>query len=108
MSEACTGVLASDDGLFEPVRQLLHRWSLEQFLSCRPPSTVLTLPAAATLSSALKTLATHHISSAPVFDGKTYLGFIDLADILKALLHIVNVRELTEENKEYRLRAAGG
>ena len=42
-----------------------------------------------------------------VFDGKTYTGFIDVADILRALLNIVNVRELTEENKEYRLRAAG-
>lgn len=97
----------ADHCLFDPVRTLLHSFTLEQYLATRPPSTVLSLPATATCAQALKTLATQHISSAPVFDNHSYIGFIDVADILRALLGIVNVRELTEENKEYRLRAAG-
>lgn len=107
MSEVSFQVLQSDDSLFTPVRQLLHSWTLEQHLASRPPSSVLTLSASSTCSVALRTLATHNVSSAPVFDGRSYIGFVDVADILRALLGIVNVRELTEENKEYRLRAAG-
>lgn len=107
MSNESSQVIQSDDGFYEPVRQLLHKVSLEQYLNTRPPCAVLTLPASASCSTALKTLATHAIQSAPVFDGKCYVGFIDICDILKALLNIVNVRELTEENKEYKLRAAG-
>jgi hypothetical protein len=107
MSSERSQILQSDDAFYEPVRQLLHKWSLEQYLATRPPCSVTTLPGSASCSTALKTLATHAIQSAPVFDGKCYIGFIDICDILKALLNIVNVRELTEENKEYKLRAAG-
>lgn len=107
MSDEGIQILQSDHCAFQAVRQLLHNWSLEQLLHTRPPCAVLTLPASATCAQALRTLATHNVSSAPVFDGKSYLGFFDISDILKALLSIVNVRELTEENKEYRLRAAG-
>lgn len=107
MSDESSQLLQSDDGVFEPVRQLLHRWTLEQYLATRPPCAVLTLPASTNCSTALRTLATHNVSSAPVFEGKGYIGFVDICDILRALLNIVNVRELTEENKEYRLRAAG-
>ncbi len=107
MSEESFQTLQSEDSVFQPTRQLLHTWTLEQHLASRPPSAVLTLSAGTTCSVALRTLATHNVSSAPVFDGKQYIGFVDVADILRALLDIVNVRELTEENKEYRLRAAG-
>lgn len=107
MSEESFQTLQSDDSVFQPTRDLLHRVTLEQHLASRPPCGVLTLSAGTTCSVALRTLATHSVSSAPVFDGKQYLGFVDVADILRALLSIVNVRELTEENKEYRLRAAG-
>jgi CBS domain-containing protein len=107
MSEQSSQILQSEDGYFLPVRQLLHSWSLEQYLATRPPCAVLTLPASCTCANALRTLATHNVSSAPVFDGKQYIGFFDVVDILKALLTIVNVRELTEENKEFKLRAVG-
>jgi hypothetical protein len=42
-----------------------------------------------------------------VFDGKVYQGFVDCFDILRALLNLVDIRSLTEENREYKLRAAG-
>jgi hypothetical protein len=42
-----------------------------------------------------------------VFDGKAYQGFVDCFDILRALLGLVDIRSLTEENREYKLRAAG-
>lgn len=107
MTEEGSQTLQSDSAIFQPVRQLLHSWTLSQYLHTRPPTAVVTLPASATCAQALRLLATHHISSAPVFDGKAYLGFVDVCDVLRALLNMVNVRELTEEAKEYRLRAAG-
>lgn len=42
-----------------------------------------------------------------MFDGKVYQGFVDCFDILRALLSLVDIRSLTEENRDYKLRAAG-
>lgn len=94
---------------FTPVRQLLSSWSLAQYLKTKPPSSVITLSTSATIGQALKTLATNNILSAPVFESATqqYLGFLDMNDLLRALLVMVNVRELTEDSREYKLRMAG-
>eukprot|EP00775_Hariotina_reticulata_P010491 gene10491-10650_t len=93
--------------IFDQHLQLLKTWTLDKYLKTKPPSSVVSLSAFSTCGQALRTLATHRISSAPVFDGSTYLGFIDVSDILRSLLGLVNVRELTEENRQYKLRAAG-
>jgi hypothetical protein len=36
-----------------------------------------------------------------------FVGFLDLNDILRAFLGLVNIRELSDDNREYRLRTAG-
>lgn len=100
-------VLPSDHCIFHPVRQLLKGITLGAWLKSKPPSSVITLQASATAGQALRTLAAADISSCPCFDGRDYLGFLDISDILKALLNTVNLRDLTEENREYRLRNAG-
>lgn len=100
-------VLPSDHCWFLPVRHLLKTITLGAWLRAKPPSSVITLQASTTCGQALRTLAAAEISSAPVFDGNVYVGFLDVDDILKALLGIVNVRELTDENREYKLRNAG-
>jgi hypothetical protein len=107
MEPALDEVLPPDHPWFAPVRQLLRGWTLAAYLATRPPTSVVTLPASATCAHALRVLAAHDILSAPVFDGKTYTGFVDVAEILRALLAIVGVRELNAENAQYRLRTAG-
>ncbi|WIA08566.1 hypothetical protein OEZ85_007995 [Tetradesmus obliquus] len=63
--------------------------------------------ASTTGGQALRSFAKSGISSCPVFDGKVYQGFVDCFDILRALLSLVDIRSLTEENREYKLRVAG-
>jgi hypothetical protein len=41
-------------------------------------------------------------------DSGDFVGFLDLNDILHAFLGLINVRELTDENRAFRLRTAGG
>lgn len=106
-SDISTSILSSDDPVFEPVRQLLKNWTLNQYLARKPPSSVVTLNSNSTCGQALRTLALHGINSLPVFDGSECLGFLDVSDILRALLSIVNVRDLTDEDRDYQLRSAG-
>lgn len=93
----------------QPARQLLSSWTLAKYLSTKPPSHVVTLDSSSSLATALKTLATHNILSAPVFEtiNNQYLGFLDLADILAFILSTVAVREACEETRMNRLAAAG-
>jgi hypothetical protein len=91
------------------MQQLLQSWTLSSYLNTKPPSPVITLSTNSTVGYALNQLATHNITSAPVFGRgtKTYYGFFDLTDVLTALLTLVSVRELTEENRVFKLRTAG-
>jgi predicted transcriptional regulator len=91
------------------MQELLSRWTLEAYLSTKPPSPVIELYSNTTVGQALRILASHNITSAPVFEAgtRTYLGFVDLDDVLQLLLNLVNVRELNEDNRVYKLRAAG-
>jgi hypothetical protein len=102
-----TDIIPSDHEWFEPVRSLLHKTLLSSWLQHRPPTAVVCLQASTTAGQALRSFAKSGISSCPVFDGKAYQGFVDCFDILRALLSLVDIRSLTEENREYKLRAAG-
>ena len=106
-SDISLDIVSSDDRIFDAVRQLLKTWTLNKYLARKPPCSVVTLSSNSTCGHALRALALHSISSAPVFDGSVCLGFLDVSDIVRALLDIVDVRELTDENKEYQLRSAG-
>lgn len=102
------GVFPSDCPLFEPARALLRATTLAAWLQSRPPSSVVCLDAGSTCGQALKTLAVHDISSAPVMDGSSFLGFATASDVLGWLLQSVcPPRELSDENCTYKLRAAG-
>eukprot|EP00882_Tetradesmus_deserticola_P021669 GHRQ01023459.1.p1 GENE.GHRQ01023459.1~~GHRQ01023459.1.p1 ORF type:complete len:111 (+),score=4.39 GHRQ01023459.1:223-555(+) len=107
MSSSFADVVPSDHVWFAPVRSLLHTTLLSSWLQHRPPAAVVCLQASTTAGQALRSFARTGISSCPVFDGKAYQGFVDCFDILRALLCLVDIRSLTEENKEYKLRAAG-
>jgi CBS domain-containing protein len=64
-----------------------------------PKNNIVTVPLHASLEEAIQTLANHNILSAPVFDpeAENYLGFIDVLDILKAVLAIYSeAKEPTE------------
>lgn len=106
-SDISLDILSSDDRIFDAVRVLLKTWSLHNYLARKPPCNVVTLSSTSTCCHALRTLALHSISSAPVFDGSVCLGFLDVSDIVRALLDIVSVRDLTDENKDFQLRSAG-
>lgn len=95
------------DEVYAEVRSLLRGVTLERFLASKPPSSVVTLQAGESCASALRTLAARGISSAPVFDEDAYTGFVDACDILTALLDIVDVRALTDDNRAFKLRGAG-
>lgn len=99
--------IPSDSPLWAPVRALLNQVTLQEWLAQRPPTTVVTAPGSCTCAQALRLLAAHNISSVPVFEGKACIGFVDVGDIVRALLNSVSIRSLNDENKEYRLRAAG-
>ncbi|GBF90312.1 hypothetical protein Rsub_02418 [Raphidocelis subcapitata] len=94
---------------FAAVRALLASTTLGQYLAAKPPSTVLTLTTAQTAGQALRALAAASVLSAPLFDAGSgdFVGFLDLNDILRAFLGLINVRELTDENRAFRLRTAG-
>lgn len=106
-SDFSLDILSSDDPVFSKVRQLLRNWSLDKYLARKPPCSVVTLTSNATCGQALRTLALHRISSAPVFSAGVCLGFLDVSDVLRALLTIVSIRELTEDSKDFQLRSAG-
>ncbi|KAI8465902.1 MAG: hypothetical protein J3K34DRAFT_524964 [Monoraphidium minutum] len=94
---------------FAAARALLAGTSLGEYLSSKPPSAVLTLTTAQTAGQALRALAAANVLSAPLLDAASggFVGFLDLNDILRAFLGLVNVRELSDDNREYRLRTAG-
>lgn len=104
---SASDALPSDHVWFEPVRSLLHTTLLSSWLQHRPPAAVVCLQASTTAGQALRSFAKSGISSCPVFEGKVYQGFVDCFDILRALLSLVDIRSLTEENREYKLRVAG-
>eukprot|EP01024_Parvocaulis_polyphysoides_P068203 TRINITY_DN8278_c0_g2_i1.p1 TRINITY_DN8278_c0_g2~~TRINITY_DN8278_c0_g2_i1.p1 ORF type:complete len:376 (-),score=36.00 TRINITY_DN8278_c0_g2_i1:140-1267(-) len=85
----------------------LSSFSLRQYLDSKPPSHVVTLQTEDKLSYALKLFATHKILSAPVLDGDRFWGFIDLRDVIIALLQGCDVWQLNDENREAALYAAG-
>ncbi|CAD7704925.1 unnamed protein product [Ostreobium quekettii] len=92
-----------------PVRALLQKTSLKEYLHRRPPSHVVTLDVNTTVGEALNQLATYNILSAPLFDKSTgaYLGFLDRKDLLSYVLQNVDVRKISQEELAYRLRTAG-
>eukprot|EP01102_Stenamoeba_stenopodia_P002310 TRINITY_DN12105_c0_g1_i1.p1 TRINITY_DN12105_c0_g1~~TRINITY_DN12105_c0_g1_i1.p1 ORF type:complete len:355 (+),score=71.04 TRINITY_DN12105_c0_g1_i1:118-1182(+) len=50
-----------------------------------------------TVQTVLKKFALHHISSAPVFDGTKFIGFVDLVDILTYVLAVMSKPPGTED-----------
>ena len=94
---------------FGSVRELLHSYTLEEYLRKRPPSHVVTLDVNQTVGDGLTQLATYNILSAPLFDKSTgaYLGFLDRRDLLSYVLRNVEVRKISQEELAYRLRRAG-
>ena len=45
----------------EPIKALLEQWSLQQWLSTKPPTTVITLSTSMSTGQALKMLAVNNI-----------------------------------------------
>eukprot|EP01025_Chloroclados_australasicus_P009224 TRINITY_DN13551_c0_g1_i1.p1 TRINITY_DN13551_c0_g1~~TRINITY_DN13551_c0_g1_i1.p1 ORF type:complete len:368 (-),score=40.20 TRINITY_DN13551_c0_g1_i1:416-1519(-) len=92
----------------EDKKNVLVSLTLGQYLKSKPPTHVVFLQTEDKVGTALKLFATHRILSAPVFDnGEQFWGFIDLKDVLKALLQNCDVWELNEETREAALYAAG-
>lgn len=85
----------------------LDGWSLGQYLNTKPPSTVVCLDVGMSIGTAMRQLATHGISSAPLLEGSSYRGFIDMRDFVTYLLSTINIRDMTADNIEYQLRSAG-
>jgi len=97
------------DSIIQPACHLLQCNTLGAYLKTRPPSSVVVLRASDTCGHALKTLATYGILSAPLYDDTTneFIGWVDATLLLDALLGSTDVRALTGDNREYKLRSAG-
>lgn len=86
------------------MHSVLQTLTLGEFLSHRPPSSVIEVHTEMTLSDALDKLSMANVLSAPCRDASQgYIGFTDVSDILRALLNML----AAEESRDSAVLKAG-
>lgn len=83
---------ASEEDLWFPARSVLGAWTLGGYLtSRRRTARIATVGLDDTVEATLESLAARGVLSAPVVDREalTFVGFVDVDDILTALVHVL-------------------